>query len=71
MIKYKYSITNNKQIAPKLKCCPICGEIEDITTRYESWQVDFFCNECSFSGSVEYLWIEDWQPKVEGEEVVF
>ena len=68
---YKYSITNNKQVAPKLKCCPICGELENITTRYESWSVDFHCNKCDFNGSVDYLWIEEWEPDVKGEKVVF
>ena len=71
MIKYKYSITNNKQIAPKLKCCPICGEIEDVTVRYESWQVDFFCDKCGFNGSVDYLKPEDWKPEMEGKEILF
>jgi len=75
--KYLYSITNNKQILPRIKCCPICGELdnnedqENILIRYESWQVDFFCDKCGFNGSVDYLKPEDWNPEVEGKEIVF
>jgi len=28
-IKYLYSISNNKQIIPRIKCCPICGEMDN------------------------------------------
>ena len=75
--KYLYSITNNKQILPRIKCCPICGELdnnedqENILIRYESWQVDCFCDKCGFNGSVDYLKPEDWNPEVEGKEIVF
>jgi len=28
-INYLYSISNNKQIVPRIKCCPICGEMDN------------------------------------------
>jgi len=75
--RYLYSISNNKQIVPRIKCCPICGEMdnnedqEHILIRYESWHVDFFCDKCGFNGSVEYLKPEDWKPEIEGKEIAF
>ena len=76
-IKYLYSISNNKQIIPGIKCCPICGELdnnedqEHILIRYESWHVDFYCDKCGFNGSVDYLKPDEWNPEVEGKEIVF
>jgi len=76
-IKYLYSISNNKQIVPRIKCCPICGELdnnedqEHILVRYESWHVDFYCDKCGFNGSVDYLKPDEWNPEVEGKEIVF
>ena len=75
--RYLYSISNNKQIIPRIKYCPICGEMdnnedqEHILIRYESWQVDFFCDKCGLNGSVEYMKPEDWNPEVEGKEIKF
>jgi len=71
MKKYSYSITNDKQIAPKFKCCPICLEEINIIIRYESFNVDFFCNKCGFDGSINYIRKEEWTPEVEGNEVKF
>jgi len=76
-IKYLYSISNNKQIIPRIKCCPICGELDNnedqeyILVRYESWHVDFYCDKCGFNGSVDYLKPDEWNPEMKGKEIVF
>ena len=75
--RYLYSISNNKQIVPRIKCCPICGELdnnenqEHILIRYESWHVDFYCDKCGFNGSVDYLKPDEWNPEMEGKEILF